>query len=80
MTKKELNAVAGKLAAQLFIVRQKSVEVVPEGWFTAYDLAEVSNKHQCHVVKNLRQLGAERKRFRILFNGKIKNIYHYRLK
>jgi hypothetical protein len=80
MTPKELNAIAAKLAEQVWSHRRKSVEVVPPGWFTVKQMMASTKKSDHQVTHYLKLVGAERKDFLLERACGIRAVPHYKLK
>ena len=70
--------------AALASVVPMSVEVVPTGWKTIFQLADEHKTSQTTIRTKVGELiaagRAERRKFRVDRNGHIHALYHYRLK
>ena len=80
MTPKELNEIAKKLVAQLGDAHKATVDVVPPGWFTSLEMSKTLRKDPTTVIRWLKSLKAETKRFRVGAGKIVKLVPHYRLK
>jgi hypothetical protein len=80
MTRAELNAVAAKLAGQIASAHRATVEVVPPGWFTSRELANKTGREQANIVRDIRLVGAEKRKFVVKSGSRVFPVNHYKLK
>lgn len=80
MTTRELQSIAAKLAEQVQQRRNKAADVVPPGWFTSHELAKITKLDRRRMTERLSVAGAERKKFLVFYDGKLRPTFHYKLK